>query len=89
MEDIEILENIIESYKDCFVEYYPGMVVDCTLNSRDLQAIENLITRNKELEDLQDYYIDKIKRLEAENKALIMNLGIVTDDDMKHIPCID
>lgn len=34
--------------------------------------IKELENRNKELEDLQDYYIDKIKNLERENKFLKM-----------------
>jgi hypothetical protein len=34
--------------------------------------IKELENRNKELKDLQDYYIDKIKKLEQENHFLKM-----------------
>ena len=34
--------------------------------------IKELENRNKELEDLQNYYIDKIKKLEQENNFLKM-----------------
>ena len=36
------------------------------------EKIKELENRNKELEDLQDYYIDKIKKLEQENQFLKM-----------------
>ena len=36
------------------------------------EKIKELEKRNKELENLQDYYIDKIKNLERENKFLKM-----------------
>lgn len=36
------------------------------------EKLEELENRIKELEDLQDYYIDKIKKLEQENHFLKM-----------------
>ena len=63
-EDIKRLEEIIEDYKDCFVENYIEMVVDCRLNLRDIQAIENLIARNKELEFKKQVAEDTVKSLE-------------------------
>lgn len=47
-EDIKILKDIIQTYKDCGVEGYPEMVVDFSLSYREIQAIENTLN---ELED--------------------------------------
>ena len=54
-EDIKILEEFIGSYK---------IGIRQRVNRNILNCIENLIERTKELEELQDYYIDKIKRYE-------------------------
>ena len=56
---------------------------------KSLELIERFMYDYSNLKLELEYKSSKIKVLEAENKALKMNLGIVTDDDMKHIPCID
>lgn len=62
-EDIKILEEIIESYKECYVEGYE-MCVDVWMSLRDLQAIQNLIVRYKELEEQIQRKDGIIKHLE-------------------------
>lgn len=51
MNDIEILEELVSAYKDCFVENYNEMAVDVRMKFKDIQAIENLIAENKELKE--------------------------------------
>ena len=50
-EDIKILEEIIESYKESYVEEHEEMNVDVTMNFREFKALQNLIARYKELEE--------------------------------------
>ena len=63
-EDIKILEEIIECYKECFVEDYE-MCVDVGMRLRDLEAIQNIIARYKELEELLE---EKTLRIGFESK---------------------
>ena len=48
MNDIEILEDIISEYKATAIEWKFGNV-PVHLDERDIEAIKNLIQRNKEL----------------------------------------
>ena len=49
--DIDILEELVNAYKDCFVENYNEMIVDVGMRYKDIQAISNLIAENKELKE--------------------------------------
>jgi len=59
-EDIKVLEEFKEELK---IQYMDLIVCD---EEKLIQAIENLIKRNKELEDIFNY--EKDKRIEVENK---------------------
>ena len=52
MKDIKVLKNMVQLYKDCGINGYPDVVIDFSVNKYEIQAIENLIKRNKELEKL-------------------------------------
>lgn len=76
MNDIEILEDIISEYKATAIEWKFGNV-PVHLDERDIEAIKNLIQRNKELmldkKAFTDNYgnmILKIAELEKENKKI-------------------
>ena len=43
MNNIDILEELVNAYKDCFVENYNEMIVDVGMRYKDIQAISNLI----------------------------------------------
>lgn len=68
-EDIEILEELIQIYKDCSVNDYPEMVVDFSMSLREIKALEHLINRNKKLEKAMD-----------EDLGNIINLGILLSE---------
>lgn len=84
MNNIDILEELVSAYKDCFVENYNEMIVDVGMRYKDIQAITTLIAENKEKDEEienQDKTIDKLVKeqeerekythqLEAENKEL-------------------
>lgn len=67
-EDIKILENIIVEY-NTQVEDYKYFSVPVRLDERDIEAIENLLTRYKELEDEDNKY--PIKLTEEGYKKLL------------------
>lgn len=76
MNDIEILEDIISEYKATAIEWKFGNV-PVHFDERDIEAIKNLIQRNKELmldkKAFTDNYgnmILKIAELEKENKKI-------------------
>ncbi len=56
-EDIEILEEFIECSKDIINDMEHVRPIDVTITVDDIQAIENLINRNKEIEK-KDKIID-------------------------------
>jgi len=64
-EDIKILEEIVENYKDYFCENYE-IIADMQLRLRDVEAIQNIIARYKELEENLNYRIRYCYRLEKE-----------------------
>lgn len=70
MNDIEILEELIQIYKDCGLDDYPEMVVDFSLNKHEIFAIKNLIQRNKELEQIEKEYKEENERLKDRIKVL-------------------
>ena len=47
-EDIKILEEYLKNYTEC-PEW--NDTTDCCINKKEIQAIENLINKNKELEE--------------------------------------
>lgn len=74
MNDIEILEDIISEYKATTIEWKFGNV-PVHLDERDIEAIKNLIQRNKDLEQIEKEHKeengrlrDRIKELEKENQ---------------------
>lgn len=77
-EDIEILEEFIECSKDIINDMEYVRPIDVTITVDDIQAIENLINRNKEIEkkdkiiDLMAEYISNITycSFESEGKYL-------------------
>jgi len=76
MNDIEILEDIISEYKATAIEWkFENVPVH--LDERDIEAIKNLIQRNKELMLDKKVFTDnygnmilKIAELEKENKKI-------------------
>ena len=74
--DIDILEELVNAYKDCFVENYNEMIVDVGMRYKDIQAISNLIAENKELKEENeglktklDTLIEKYKELKEEKET--------------------
>lgn len=51
MNNIDILEELVNAYEDCFVENYNEMIVDVGMRYKDIQAISNIIAENKELKE--------------------------------------
>lgn len=66
MNDIEILENIISEYKATAIEWKFGNV-PVHLDERDIEAIKNLIQRNKDLEQIEKEHKEENGRLREEN----------------------
>ena len=82
-EDLEILEAIVKVNRD----YLKG-IENQTINQKEIQALDNLINRVKELEKYEEYYKDmeevnkkfiavdkikeKIEELEKEQKECIL-----------------
>ena len=62
MNDIEILEDIISEYKATAIEWKFGNV-PVHLDERDIEAIENLIQRNKDLEEIEKEHKEENGRL--------------------------
>jgi len=75
MNDIEILEDIISEYKATAIEWKFGNV-PVHLDERDIEAIENLIQRNKNLEQIEKEHKEENGRLrkEIDKKDKIINL---------------
>ena len=79
--DIDILEELVNAYKDCFVENYNEMIVDVGMRYKDIQAISNLIAENKELKEennelevinkIQEYRISVIDERELISKSKV------------------
>ena len=66
MNDIDILEELVNAYKDCFVENYNEMIVDVGMRYKDIQAISNLIAENKELKEMLKHRIEYTNKLEKD-----------------------
>ncbi len=68
MEDIKILEDIIKQFKNNREIFY-------NINEKEIKTLENLLNRNKELEEENEIYkeelekIDKVLNLEAGRAA--------------------
>ena len=84
-EDIEILEEFIEYSKDIINDMEYVRPIDVTITVDDIQAIENLINRNKELEEIEKAHQEengklreKVKELEEENR-IILNSKVGVD----------
>ena len=84
-EDIEILEEFIECSKDIINDMEYVRPIDVTITVDDIQAIENLINRNKELEEIEKAHQEengklreKVKELEEENR-IILNSKVGVD----------
>ena len=67
MNDIEILEDIISGYKSIAIEWKFGNV-PVHLDERDIEAIENLIQRNKDLEEIEKEHKEENGRLREKVK---------------------
>ena len=80
MKDIEILEDIISEYKATAIEWKFGNV-PVHLDERDIEAIKNLIQRNKDLEQIEKEHKEENGRLREENKNLEKELK---EKDMQH-----
>lgn len=65
MNDIEILEDIISEYKATAIEWKFGNV-PVHLDERDIEAIKNLIQRNKDLEQIEQEHKKENGRLREE-----------------------
>lgn len=65
MNDIEILEELINDYRNCGLDDFPGGVIDFVLNKSQIIALKNLIKENKELKEknkkLENEYINPSK----------------------------
>jgi len=79
MNDIEILEDIISEYKATAIEWKFGNV-PVHLDERDIEAIENLIQRNKNLEQIEKEHKEENGRLREENKILRHGLEENTEE---------
>ena len=84
-EDIEILEEFIECSKDIINDMEYVRPIDVTITVDDIQAIENLINRNKELEEIEKAHQEEngklrenVKELEEENR-IILNSKVGVD----------
>ena len=64
MNNIKILEELINDYRNCGLDDFPESLLDFGLNKSQIIAIKNLIQENKELKE-------KIKGLECENEIKI------------------
>ena len=84
MNDIEILEDIISEYKATAIEWKFGNV-PVHLDERDIEAIENLIQRNKDLEQIEQEHkeengrlreeVKKLKKIDLSNSKIIANMS--------------
>ena len=73
--DIDILEELVNAYKDCFVENYNEMIVDVGMRYKDIQAISNLIAENKELKE-------KNNELEVINKIQEYRISVIDEREL-------
>ena len=74
-EDIKILEELINNYRDCGIGDFPESVIEFGLNKKEVKAIINLIARNKELERVNNAVNRKVYRLLDDNMELLRKDG--------------
>ena len=81
MNDIEILKEFIKYYE---TEYFKGKKLNSSIkiivDEDDVEAIENLIQRNKDLEQIEKEHKEENGRLREENKILRHGLEENTEE---------
>ena len=83
-ENIKILEEMIENHKEYFLGNYE-LIDDMTITLKDIEAIENLIQRNKELEEDNKILLHKVNELTQENIKICdtVNQDFITKSKVK------
>lgn len=82
MNDIEILENMVQQYKSAnFPKAQLLKKIEERIYKHEIIAIENLIQRNKDLEQIEKEHKEENGRLREENKNLEKELE---EKDMQH-----
>ena len=71
MNDIEILENMVQQYKSAnFPKAQLLKKIEERIYKHEIIAIENLIQRNKDLEEIEKEHKEENGRLREENEVL-------------------
>ena len=80
MNDIEILEEFIKYFEAEATQRKYRRNISITVGEDDIEAIENLIQRNKDLEEIEKEHKEENGRLREENKILRHGLKENTEE---------